>query len=335
MNTHDLGYTKLFSHARMVQDLLLGFVHEEWVAGLDFSTLEKVNSVYVTDDFRKRIDDLVWKIRWQGTDRWLFIYAILEPQSTVDDIMAVRNAQYALLLYQDLRQSGTIPKNQKLPPIVPIVLYNGNKRWTASRDVADLIEESPPGLEAYRPHMRYLLVDEHLYQESDLNTMQNVVAALFRLEKSRQIADVRQVIQELASWLNGPEQQELRRAFANWVSRILLPRLSKKQNAVPDAIPEMNNLEEVHTMLAETAERWTREWMQEGLQKGLQEGLQKGLQEGRQEEAATLLLRQMQRKFGQVPGEITEKVRSANLELIELWVDNFVFASSMDEVFTS
>ena len=135
MNQHDLGYTKLFSHARMIQDLVAGFIREDWVSGLDFSTLEKVNPVYVTDDFRKQIDDLVWKIRWQGTDRWLLICLILEPQSTPDALMALRNAMYEMLLYQDLHQSGKISGGQKFPPVAPIVLYNGRGRWTAAMDV--------------------------------------------------------------------------------------------------------------------------------------------------------------------------------------------------------
>ena len=58
-------------------------------------------------------------------------------------------------------------------------------------------------------------------------------------------------------------------------------------------------------------------------------------QEGRQEEAASMLLKQMRRKFGQTPDWVTEKVKAANLELIETWSDNFVFANSMDEVFAS
>ncbi|MBF0296489.1 MAG: hypothetical protein HQL96_14970 [Magnetococcales bacterium] len=33
MNAHDLGYTRLFSHARMMRDLVEGFIHEAWVAG--------------------------------------------------------------------------------------------------------------------------------------------------------------------------------------------------------------------------------------------------------------------------------------------------------------
>ncbi|MBF0137537.1 MAG: Rpn family recombination-promoting nuclease/putative transposase [Magnetococcus sp. DMHC-1] len=317
MNMHDLGYSRFFSHARMVQDLIEGFIREDWITGLDFSTLEKVNPVYVSDDFRKRINDLVWKIRWQGTDRWIFIYLILEPQSTVDTIMALRTDLYTKLLYQDLYQSRQIPDGQKFPPVLPIVLYNGRNRWTAALDVADLITEYPPGLEIYRPRMRYLLIDEHRYQQSELQSMQNVVAALFRLEKSRTLEDVRQVIQELDRWLQGPEQRDLRRTFAGWLSRILLPRLFKKNPDIPNCIPEMNDLKEVHTMLAETVEGWTRDWEHNG----------------RRKEAAVILLKQLRRKFGQVPEQITAKVTAADLELIETWSENFVFANSMDEVF--
>ncbi|MEO5328477.1 MAG: DUF4351 domain-containing protein [Magnetococcus sp. THC-1_WYH] len=68
-------------------------------------------------------------------------------------------------------------------------------------------------------------------------------------------------------------------------------------------------------MLAETAEGWTREW--------------------RQEETATVLLRQMRRKFGQVPDRATEKVKAAELELVEAWCENILFAHSLDDVFAS
>ncbi|MBF0137910.1 MAG: Rpn family recombination-promoting nuclease/putative transposase, partial [Magnetococcales bacterium] len=274
MNTHDLGYTRFFSHSRMVQDLLDGFIQETWVTELDFSTLEKVNPVYISDDFRKRISDLVWKVKWQGLDQWLYIYLILEPQSTVDAIMALRTDLYTKLLYQDLWQSRQIAVGQKFPPVVPIVLYNGKNRWTAPLDMADLVGLYPPGLEIYRPHMRYLLIDEHRYLEGDLKTMQNVVAALFRLEKSRTLEDVRQVVHELDSWMKGPQLKELRRTFAHWLGQILLPRLAKHRMIIPHSLPEINDLQELHTMLAETVDEWTRDWEQKGLEKGRQEGRQ-------------------------------------------------------------
>ena len=39
MGEHDHSYKLLFSEPRMVEDLLRGFVPDEWVEELDFSTL--------------------------------------------------------------------------------------------------------------------------------------------------------------------------------------------------------------------------------------------------------------------------------------------------------
>lgn len=42
---HDHSYKLLFTHPEMVADLLRGFVREDWVAELDFSTLEKAGNL--------------------------------------------------------------------------------------------------------------------------------------------------------------------------------------------------------------------------------------------------------------------------------------------------
>ena len=97
---HDQSYKLLFSHKKMVIDLLQGFVKQDWVQQLDFSTLEKVSGSYVTDDLRDREDDLIWKVRFN--DQWLYVYLLLEFQSSVDPYMAVRMMTYVGLLYQDL-----------------------------------------------------------------------------------------------------------------------------------------------------------------------------------------------------------------------------------------
>jgi len=42
MAEHDSSYKLLFSHSQMVADLIRGFLHEAWVAELDFATQERV-----------------------------------------------------------------------------------------------------------------------------------------------------------------------------------------------------------------------------------------------------------------------------------------------------
>ncbi|WP_295432398.1 hypothetical protein, partial [uncultured Thiodictyon sp.] len=43
------------------------------------------------------------------------------------------------LLYEDLHRSKEIGPDDPLPPVLPIVLYNGAEPWTAKTDLADLI----------------------------------------------------------------------------------------------------------------------------------------------------------------------------------------------------
>ncbi len=88
MVDHDHSYKLLFSHPRMVEDLLRGFVHEEWVGRIDFSTLERVSGSYVSADLREREDDLVWRVRLRG--EWIYVYLLLEFQSQPDPFMALR-----------------------------------------------------------------------------------------------------------------------------------------------------------------------------------------------------------------------------------------------------
>jgi hypothetical protein len=72
--------------------------------------------------------------------------------------MAVRLLAYLGLLYQDLVARKETLADGRLPPVVPIVLYNGEPPWDAPREVAELIAPGPAGLERYRPQLRYLLL---------------------------------------------------------------------------------------------------------------------------------------------------------------------------------
>ena len=181
--THDHSYKLLFSHPEMVVDLLKGFVRQPWVAQCDFATLEKVSGSYVSDDLRDREDDLIWRVRWG--DDWLYVYLLLEFQSTVDHFMAVRLLGYLALLYQDLIRVDKLGVGDLLPPVLPLVLYNGERRWQAPLHLDSLIHPAPTGLDHYRPQLSYLLLDEGSFAPADLSTLNNLVAALFQLENSR------------------------------------------------------------------------------------------------------------------------------------------------------
>jgi predicted transposase/invertase (TIGR01784 family) len=336
MHEHDYSYKLLFSHAAMVEDLLRGFIHEVWVKELDFTTLEKVSGSFISDDLREREDDLIWRVRWRN--EWLYVYILLEFQSTVDSFMAVRIMTYLGLLYQDLIKHQQLTARDSLPPVLPLVLYNGQTRWHAARNIRNLIPVVPSGLEKYCPQLEYLVLDEGAFSDSELASLRNLVAALFRLEQSRTVTDIQRILSHLIEWLQAQEQAGLRRDFTVWLRRVILPR---RWPAV--MLPEIHELQEMHTMLAETVQQWYAEaeeqGMQHGLQRGIQQGLQQGRQEGRQEgqlEGERLLFKfQLQAKFGPLSPKIEEQLDALDAEMLFHCAKRLLTATTIEGVFNN
>jgi len=87
----------------------------------------------------------------------------------------------------------------------------------------------------------------------------------------------------------------------------------------PDYMRALEALEQEHTMTyLTTPERFY---------------LKRERAEGRVEGQADLLLRLLSRRFGSIPGTLTERVRTATAEQLETWSLNFVDADTLDEVF--
>jgi len=313
---HDSGYKLLFAHPEMVRDLITGFVPGQWREEIDFATLERVNASFVAESGKARHDDMIWRVRLRNRS-WLYLYLLLEFQSRPDRFMALRLLVYVGLLYQDLVKRGELTATGQLPPVLPIVLYNGTTPWREAESLAELIAAPPQGLEAYLPQLRYLLIDENRYDETTLASQRNLAAALFRLEQSRTPEQLRAVLKSLIAWLSEPEQKELRRSLTIWIARLLRRKIRSEE------IATVTDLLEIDTMLAERIESWTQQWMLQGLQKGKAEG------------EALALKRLLAKRFGPLPAALEARIAAASLEEIEAWFDAAITAPSLDAVFGS
>jgi predicted transposase YdaD len=323
--THDTSYKQLFSCPEMMRDLLIGYVPGKWLENADFSTLTQVGASYVSATGQQRHDDMVWRIDIGG--RWLWVYLLVEFQSAPAPLMAVRIMQYVSLLAEQLAKEhahSELPEG-RLPPILPIVLYNGKAEWHAPIDVADCFLDPPAGLEPFRPALKYLLLDERRLQQHPLIEVRNFADAVFRMEASQSLSDVRAVTDALKALLRTPGLEPLRRAFNHWIKALL------RRRARPTMIEEINAINDIFedfAMLAEQQETWFDDAIAQGLQQGLQVGEQKGLQEGE----VKLLTRQLTRRFGQLSPLVEARLREANSTQLEAWFDASFDAQSLTEL---
>ncbi len=123
------------------------------------------------------------------------------------------------------------------------------------------------------------------------------------LENSGSAESLSKLLAALSGWLRSPEDDELRRAFAEWIRRVVLP-----DRFAGAALPVVQALEGGEAMLAESVKEWTEQWFREGQEKGIEQGIEQGLERGREQglerglergraEERALLCRLAARKF--------------------------------------
>ena len=316
MADHDRGYKLLFSHPRMVEDLLRGFVRGDWISRLDFASLERVPGDLVSDDLSERRSDGVWRLRWADGRRRGWFYLLLEFQSSAQPFMALRLVVYAGLLLQNLIRTCRLKASRGLPAVLPVVLYNGRRRWRAPREMADLFVPMHHDLRRHLLGLEYILVDG--LGGSDEELKGNLVSALFRIEACRTPEELARVAAEVAV-LVPREEADLRRAFVLWMKRVL-HRISP--GAIISAIEGLED----SAMLEENL----REWHQRGLRRSHKKGLEEGREEGFVQGARRILLRQIERRFGPVAKGVQVRVqRITSVEELEMLAEKVVTAGSL------
>lgn len=314
----DSLYHRLFSHPLMVEGLVREFVPEAMAAGIDFARMEMVPAKFHARRGKRREGDVIWRLPTRdGTD--IYLYILLEFQSKIDRWMPVRMQVYVGLLWQQIIREHKLKSQDCLPPVLPIVLYNGDQPWNAPIDTTHLIAlPTESSLWHWQPKVRYYLLDEGAFPRDELARRESLAALLFRLEHCHEPAELLGLIDEVVAWFRRhPDYDTLQHLFTEVVQQATVGL--KDQGAVV-AIPE--DMLEVRTMLATRMQDWTRKMKADSKAEGLAEG------------KAETLLRQLGRRFRTLPPGVETRVREADGAQLDDWLDRFVDAKSLADIFT-
>ncbi len=178
--SHDASYKSLFAVPRTVEDTLRAAA-SEFARHVDFATLERMPASFVKEHLGQRHADMLWRIRTVG-ERWVYVLVLLEFQSTVDHSMALRMADYAVSIWRGLGGKRA-RASDKLPFVLPVVVYNGRRAWNAPTDLGEMIGPAPSAPVAYPPRFQYLLVQVRSLDSASLDPG-NVLAMIAKFERA-------------------------------------------------------------------------------------------------------------------------------------------------------
>ena len=303
---HDATFKLLFDHLRAIRDLLRDFALRDLVDVIDLDTLEQVPTEYVSDDRRQRRSDMVWRVRVRsgGSGEWLYLLVLLEFQSTVDRRMALRILSYTVQTYEKLLRGKRAPAGGKLPPVLPIVVYNGPPRWSAPLEMEELVAAVGEGLQPFQPRQRFFLVDLHRVSVED-PLLDNVLYAEALIEQGRWPKLV-PALAKLGEVIDPVAEASLRRLIAELVRRALEGgrQVTGEVAAELKTFEETGDLSAMGSLLGERIDQAIDEsrarGLEQGLERGLEQGLERGLEQGLEqglERQRAMLLRQAAKKF--------------------------------------
>lgn len=323
---HDPGYKRIFSHATMVKELLRGFVHEGWIEKLDFSTLERVGNSFVSGDLRERHSDLIWRLRLHGDgDRWIYLYLLLEFQSTSDPFMAVRLLTYVGLLLEEIIQKEKLRPGDRLPAVLPLVIHSGRDRWRAPLRLETHFAPVPKDLKRYLPRLTYLLLDERRLDLDRPELERNPTAAFFQVEVNETAEALLDLYQQLKGRIP-PEEAELQRFIDAWFWGVV-------QRIAPGAIIQNGLTLEGTSMLEENLIRWRDQARNQGRREGLKEGLKEGRLQGEVLGLRRALLKLMAERFGRLPKEVRSQVQQiSSTQDLEKLTRKVLSAESLEDL---
>jgi predicted transposase YdaD len=159
---HDAFFKAVFRKPGHATAHLAAILPPALVAALDLSRARLVKGSFIDDKLHESHTDLLFRVPRRNAPKSapVYLYLLFEHQSTMDPLMPLRLLRYELNIWQD--HTAKFGPSAKLPPIIPVVFYHGERPWTAHMDVFDMIDVTPAEAEALRPfgpHTGYLVED--------------------------------------------------------------------------------------------------------------------------------------------------------------------------------
>jgi predicted transposase/invertase (TIGR01784 family) len=276
---HDKAYKYLFSNPFIVKELLESFVGMDWVQYIDFAKAQPIDKSYVNDEYKEYEADIIYKLQFENSE--IYLYLLIEFQSTVDRFMAFRMLNYVMELYRELYYKQG---QKRLPVVFPLLIYNGDKKWNAAIELQHLIEipEELIQIKQYIPQFKYYPIIENELSRKELEEMMNVVATIFLFESSDKEKFLKTIdrIEKLMQIYS--KDSTIIRTLLVWLLHYL-----KTHSIIGDVEPFIEKTlhpKETYTMLSKTLETLKEDLRmdgyKEGMKMGIREGLQKGLQKG-------------------------------------------------------
>ena len=249
---------------------------------------------------------------------------LLELQSYNDFTMPFRLLVYMTAIWLDhfknCDKNKRSQKGYRLPAIMPIVLHNSERNWTASCKFSQMISNAEL-FGKYVVDFEYALISVNTLTESKISNSNTLIDNIFLADKKRTRQDWTDGIAELMHRIRAMDINDLNE-WITWFSNVIRKLNEDERGELITQIKEGDEKE-----MCSSFERLLNKEKAEGWKDGRAEGWKDGRAEGKAEAVIELL---------EDLGELSDSLRNCimeqmDLELQKKWLKAAAKAKSIEE----
>ena len=310
-NPHDSFFRGVFALREVSKGFFQRYLPAEVMAGLDLRTLRLEKDSFIDERLREQRSDLLFSVKSRSGQPTL-LYLLLEHKSYQDRWTAFQVLGYAMRVLER-HASG----NQLLPPLLAMVLYHGETRWSAPTTVEGLTETREE-LAGSMLRFGFQLCDlsqaklDGLHQRTALAMVLRVLKFIRSGELVARLPGILKLFREL----RGRRGQKL--ALLEMILRYVATAAGQlDETTLRAALREALPIEVEESVMPTIAETWEA----------------RGKQQGQRKHAQDILQRQLAQRFGALSAEVIQRIETAELDTLDRWLDQVLTAPTLAAVF--
>jgi predicted transposase/invertase (TIGR01784 family) len=154
---HDKLFRTVFADTEEAALFLRAHLPAALTDQIDWSTLALEETSFVDEALRESESDLLYTVQMKERAARVFLYLLFEHQSKPDPWMRFRLLKYMCRIWDESFKQN--PDQSELPPILPVVFYQGERAWRHSTEFVDLFPEGERG-HGFLPRFAHYLIDQ-------------------------------------------------------------------------------------------------------------------------------------------------------------------------------
>ena len=226
---------EIFKNNRLTSQFLRNYTNIPLLSNVMPEDIEDVSEKYQAFLGVEFESDTIKKVYIRKADgiieREVYVLSLIEHKSDIDYDVAMQLLRYMCVIWQEykatqnkIQEGSSRRKNFRYPLIIPIVYYEGKRKWTADLNLKDRIEFSEE-MEKYIPDFTYQVVSVRQYTNEELSKKHDemsLVMLINKIQTEEDLSEFRKGSEEMVESVYGNAPDEIKEIYKKILWSLLM-----------------------------------------------------------------------------------------------------------------